>query len=87
MFVFCIKRLSKGGHQTANPPSMPSLGERPPRGQTLLPGMLMRSAPHGRMGLGWGSPPCPEQAGLGVHPELVPIAGHGEQLRGCSWPR
>lgn len=60
---------------------MLSLGERPPRGRTLLPGMLMCSAPCRRMGLGQGSPPRPERAGLGVHPELVPTAGHGEQLR------
>lgn len=50
MFVFRIKRLSKGEHQTANPPSMPSPGSRPPRDQTLLPGMLMCS---GLDGAGW----------------------------------
>lgn len=62
---------------------MLSLGERLPRGQTLLPGMLMCSALCRRMGLeqGQGCPPCPEQAGLGVHPELLSTAGHGEQLR------
>lgn len=67
VFVFCIKRLKQGGHQTANPPSMPSPAEQPPWGRTLLPGMLMCCALRRQMGLGFS--PCPEQGRAA--PELL----------------